>query len=57
MSYLSTFDTPENRKRKWDASIYEISERVTAFFWDDAPPTRRGRTVFWRGGWGGRLQS
>lgn len=37
MSYLSTFDTPENRKRKWDAIIYEISEQVTEFFWDDAP--------------------
>ena len=37
MTYPSIFDTTENRKRKWDTSIYEISERVSSFFWDEAP--------------------
>ena len=37
MAYSSIFDTAENRKRKWDSSIYEISERVSSFFWDNAP--------------------
>ena len=37
MTYSSIFDTTANRKRKWDSSVYEISERVSAFFWDEAP--------------------
>lgn len=37
MSYPSIFNTEENRKRKWDTSVYEISERVSDFFWDEAP--------------------
>ena len=44
VNQFSIFDTPENRKRKWDASIYEISELVTDFFWDDAP-ARHGLEV------------
>ena len=37
MSYLSIFRTNENQKQKWDSIIYEISEFVSAFFWDEAP--------------------
>ncbi len=37
MSQPYVFNTAENQKRKWDTSIYEIGDRVSDFFWDEAP--------------------
>ena len=37
MSYISAFDPSEDKKRNLASKIYDISESVTKFFWDDAP--------------------
>ena len=37
MSYISAFDPSADKKRNLASKIYDISESVTKFFWDDAP--------------------
>lgn len=37
MNYYVGFNTPEERKKRRQAQLYEISQAVTKFFWDDAP--------------------
>ena len=37
MSYISAFNSSEDKKRNLASKIYDISESVTKFFWDDAP--------------------
>ena len=37
MSYISAFDPSEDKKRNLASKIYDISESVIKFFWDDAP--------------------
>ena len=37
LSYISAFDPSADKKRNLASKIYDISESVTKFFWDDAP--------------------